>query len=147
MSRWTPEQRARAAQKRAEAKAPLLAHAGLVQAPAPRGTHAVMAADFRDRMPSADEQMRAQIASVREALRAHHPAILAEGLAWDERMVKYHLDTAIIADHWTNLYRRAFGTMPPHLAHLQRALDECNAALARAAESQGEQLSLLGGAS
>jgi hypothetical protein len=32
--------------------------------------------------------------------------------------------------------------MPPHLAHLQRALDECNAAMARAAASQGEQLAM-----
>lgn len=142
MSRWTPEQRARAAQKRAEAKAPLLAHAGLVQAPAPRGTHAEMATDFQDRMRSAEDQMRANIASVKEALGAHHPTILAEGLAWEERMAKYHLDTALIIDHWTSLYRRAFGTMPPHLAHVQRDLDERNAAMARAAASQGEQLAM-----
>jgi hypothetical protein len=142
MSRWTPEQRARAAQKRAEAKAPLLAHAGLVHAPVPRGTHAEMATDFQDRMRSNEEQARAHIAEVKVALGAHHPGILAEGLAWDERMAKYHLDTALVVDHWTSLYRRAFGTMPPHLAHLQRALDECNAAMARAAASQGEQLAM-----
>lgn len=86
MSRWTPEQRAIAAQRRAEAKAPLLAHAGLIQAPAPRGTHAEMVTDFQNRMRSNEEQSRAHLAEVKAALGAHHPDILAEGLAWDERM-------------------------------------------------------------
>lgn len=142
MSRWTPEQRQAAAQKRAEAKAPLLAHAGLVQADKPKDSHEDYVADFNRRMAEAEAASLLHIEESKAALREHHPAIFAEGEVSEARLRKYQLETVMIANHWTNLYRRAFGTMPPYLAHLQRALDECNARLARNAANQREQLSL-----
>lgn len=143
MTRWTPEQRQAAAQKRAEAKAPLLARAGLVQVETPKGSHEDYAADFSRRMADHEAASLRHIETSKAALREHCPDIFAEGEAGEARLRKYDLETAMILDHWTSLYRRAFGTAPPHLAHLQRALDGANDLLARERDGQVEQLTLV----
>lgn len=143
MSRWTPEQRQAAAQKRAEAKAPLLARAGLVQAEKPSRTQGDYLDDFKRRMAEAEARCQANIVECRGAIAEHAPERLATFDAQEARLRKYDLETVMIANHWTNAYREVFGRMPPHLAHLQEALDKCNAILARERAGAGEQLALL----
>lgn len=145
MSHWTPEQRQAAAQKRAAARAPLLAHAGLVQTAAPKDTHADHAEDFRRRMAEAEQRSLAHIEECRTAIAARDPERFAAVQAEVARLERYRLETAMIANHWSNAYRALFGRLPPHLDHIQRALDEANAILERERAGRGEQLSLLGG--
>lgn len=145
MSKWTPEQRAIAAQKRAEAKAPLLAHAGLIQAEKPSRTQGDYLDDFKRRMAEAEARCQASIIECRNAIAERAPERLAAFDAQEARLRKYDLETVMIANHWTNAYREVFGRLPPHLAHLQEALDKCNEILARERTSAAatEQLSLL----
>ena len=144
MTTWTPEKRQAAAQKRAEAKAPLLAHAGLVEAEKPSGTNVDFATDFRRRMAEAEARCQASILECRGAIAERAPEHLAAFDEQEARLRKYDLEIAMIANHWTNAYREVFGRLPPSLGHIQRALDEVNQRLARDRAGAGEQLDLLG---
>lgn len=143
MSKWTPEQRAAAAQKRAEAKAPLLARAGLVEAEKPSGTNADFATDFKRRMAESEARCHANILECRGAIAERAPERLAAFDEREARLRKYDLEIGMIANHWTNAYREVFGRLPPSMEHTQRTLDYVRETMVRERAGAGEQLDLL----
>ena len=143
MSRWTIEQRRAAAQRRAEAQAPLLAHAGLVQVAPPAKTGDDYRADFQRSMAVAEERCKANVAFCRKAIAEGAPERLAAYEAQEAKMHKWGLEVGMLADHWTNAYRETFGRLPPYFEETQRALDYVAEKLARDRDSKGEQLDLM----